>query len=87
MGKPFEQRIDVIKRFEIGLAAQVAAGFGLLHQSRVFQHLDVFRHGRKRHVKRFGKFCNVALSLGEPIQNRAPGSVGKCMKNAIELFF
>src|SRR6516164_2234791 len=54
------------------------------HQPSAFQHLDVFRDGRKPHLERLGELVDGRSALGETGEDRSPGRVGQCGERLAE---
>ncbi len=55
------------------------------NQVRAFKHADVLGRRRKRHLQRRRQLGEVLLPLGQPLEHRPPGGMGKGVKNAGEV--
>src|SRR5215472_8570996 len=47
------------------------------HQPGLFQHLDVFRDGRKSHLERLGELVDGRLALCQTSEDRSPRRIGQ----------
>src|SRR5439155_16985621 len=58
-------------------ARSVLGALAPCDQPRPFEHLDVLRDGRQRHVEGLGEVVDVCFALREARQNRSPRRVGQ----------
>jgi len=54
------------------------------HQPGIFQHPQVFRYGRKRHIIRGGQIADGNFPLREARQNSAARGVGERRKSGVK---
>jgi len=58
--------------------------FVTLDQSRAFEHAQMLRHGRKRHVVRRSQVADGGLAESELREDAAAGRVGKSTEGGVE---
>src|SRR5262249_7953330 len=68
---------DLLKWCRVQGARSVLGSLTPDHQPGPFQHLDVFRDGRKRHLERLGELVDGRPAFCKTGEDRSPGRVGQ----------
>src|SRR5215469_12293017 len=68
---------DLLEWCRVQGARSVLGALTPHHQPGLFQHLDVFRDGRKRHLERLGKLVDGRLAFCETRDDRSPRRVSQ----------
>jgi len=56
-----------------------------IHQSRFLENTEMLRDRRKRHIERFGELSDHSRTLGQPVDESPPGSIGEGVENPVKL--
>jgi hypothetical protein len=54
-------------------------------QPGVFEHTQVPRNRRQRHLERFGQFAGGRLATGQTFEHAAPDRIGQSRKSDVEM--
>src|SRR5215470_8923357 len=73
----FSPSRDLLKWCRVQGARSVLGSLTPHHQPGPFQHLDVFRDRRKRHLERLGELVDGRPAFCETGEDRSPGRVGQ----------
>ena len=54
-----------------------------LHQAARFEHLEMLKDGRQRHLERFRDLGNRSRPAAQPLDDDGPGWIGESLENSV----